>query len=169
MPIDPFKSLEAINVQPYELALVVPVLVDLKPASSITLIEGDEDTFEVNQKLEEIGLKTKVVLSENLPRADVIHLAKTAELLKQLTDVDFFDNYNHGLAYGYPLSAVEAAKNGELLAQNQNPKMDDLIIQFSLSQTNWKEEYQLLQKWTAAVKKHTPKIYEDFMKINWVN
>jgi len=156
-----FKLLESIKAKPYELALAVPVLLGIKPASTITLTENDEDTYEVEKKLQDIGLMTHVVIREDSPR---IHIAMTKENLKNLVETNFYDNYNLGLAYGYPKSAVNAAQKGNLLRADQTPPTDQFIIAFSMSPKNWQEEYKIMQKWNKAIEKHTPKLYKESLK-----
>jgi len=160
-----FRLLESINAQAYELALVVPVLLGIKPASTITLTDKDEDTYVVDEKLQRMGLFTDIVIRDDSPRFHTIHVAKTSKNLKQLTETSFNNNYNLGLAYGYPKTAVDAAKSGDLISERALPG-DKFIITFSMSKNNWQEEYKVMQKWNKAVEKYTPKLYKRFLELD---
>lgn len=137
-----FESLESFNAEPYELALLVPVLLNLKPASTIT-VEGHnlkkDDTIKLEKDIQTLGLKTKLVFSDI--KFHQIHCALTQENLNNLLNAK--NNYEWGIAYGYPLSAVEAASHGEFLPLSECPNLDEYIIQFRLSRKNWEEELKL--------------------------
>lgn len=161
--MNPFKVLESINAKPFALALVVPVLLGMKPASKLEISGNDEDTEVIARKFEEMGLKTKVVLSKGLPRGDSIYVAKSAEILKKLLETEATDDYNLGLLYGYPESAVKAFVSKDFLAEEDEPPMDESLFPFRLSKENWQEELKVMEKWNNAVKEYTPKIYEKFI------
>jgi hypothetical protein len=169
MDLENFKILESIKAQPYELALVVPVLLGLKSASVITLTRDDEQTSSVNQKFQSLGLKTKIeILSEN-PRVHTIAVAKTAETIKKLAQIELLDDYQHGLILGYPQSAVEAFIKKDLLGDVEEKEITkEMLINFRLSRENWKNELEILKSWNEAVKKHTPTLYQEFLKLDWL-
>ncbi len=158
-----FQILESIDAPSYELALVVPVLLNLKPASTITLIRDDEDTHSVDKKLQEMGLITKVDLRDNNPRWHEIPLARNRENLQKILESN--ENYSRGIAYGYPLSAVEASRDGTLLHSDQREPKNVFIISFGVSTSNHKEERKLMEQWNEAVRIHTPKIYKAFQEL----
>lgn len=164
-----FAILENIKAQPYELALVVPVLLGLKSASTITLTNDDEKSAEVERKLQTLGLKTRIVKFGENPRVDCLDVALEQEIIEKLSKLDLFDNYEHGLIYGYPQSAVEAFMKKDILDDEKTDLLQkDFPINFRYSNNNWEKEHEVLKEWNDAVKTHTPKLYRDFLELDFL-
>lgn len=81
------------------------------------------------------------------------------------------DHFKMGESFGFPKTAISAFLDESKAIRRENLpeqiKNDDVyyFITFRvLSKDHWQDEVNLVRKWQKAVKKNSPKIYEEYLK-----
>ena len=106
----------------------------------------------------------------NIERTTYI-VAKTESDIEKLKRADEGgDDSLYGEVYGFPETSITAYKNDELAEISDIPEdvrasEAYIFTTFMLSKNDWKKELEISQQWSDFVKKISPKIHGEQMKI----
>lgn len=98
-------------------------------------------------------------------------VAKTKDDIEKLRRADAGEDSSlYGEVYGFPKTSIDAFNNDEIAGINDIPenirKSEAYIFTtFMLSKNNWKEELETVKQWSDFVKKVSPKIHKEQMRI----
>lgn len=113
-----------------------------------------------------VGNSEEDIIFENI----TIHVGKDEESLKKILSAKTSQEY--GEAYGYPQTAVELFNrgpddDGNTLMRWELPEEEMKsdyypFIMFRMSKANWREEVETAKKWAQAVKRNSPKLFQEY-------
>jgi len=161
---DVIGAIEQIKIGKGQLADVILVILDLKPAMELDIFNWNDDPKEVKQKMEEAGLiveEKKIPERKKTKVSAVFAVSRSSSAISRLLDAEANnDHAEYGRLMGYPETAIEAfLDQSKLLPDKEYPDMDGIIFAFKLSKDHHDTEFAVLKKWSEAIKKYAPNLY----------
>lgn len=161
--------LQNLQIGHAQIAYAFLVLVNVKPATIITIFEWNDSKDDVEAQLQNTGLATKQFTSDkyydnkNNNYKGSIAVTREKALLQEVIDVSEQEPIDHermGTLMGYPPSAIEAFTNQQDLWEEDSSFNWRHPITFALSQSGFEQEAELLTYWRDLIKKYLPYIQE---------
>lgn len=171
---------------PRSKALILVTALDLKPATEFEFSGSPQEKAELIDTLSNLGLyffeneeKTKFCESIGKHGVQTFTIGNTPEHIGAGMAATVDDNEHFGLAMGFPETAVDAYSSGnggynnDLLLRREELKNiltdeERKFLFFRLSKESYEKEVEWIEQIIAAVKQHSPEIYNQVMKENIV-
>jgi hypothetical protein len=160
------RAIENLNIGPRQKAEAMLVVLNAKPATTISVYEGNDQPGKVREALEDgAGLFTEETKgAQNINSSAEYAIARDQETAKRLSQIDpDRDHEEYGRLMGFPETAIKTFGAPEALDRNDFPNMSGIPFSFSLSKEHWREEFEVLKKWTAMIKEYSPKTFSELV------
>ncbi|SRR6056297_141489 len=158
------KKIEELDIGARPKAEMMLVLLGEKPAMELGVYSWNSDPEEIERALEDSGLscaRKETKEGENGPKS-VLVVTREEDELEELLNLDpSQDHEEYGRLMGYPESAIKAFKDKKFQLEEENyPDEEGVIFDFKLSRDNWREEWELLKRWSQIIKEYSPQTFE---------
>jgi len=163
---DNISVLSSLDIGKIPVAEIVLVYLGLKPSTEVSIYEWNEDINNIFIKLEKMGLvvfKKEIKKEKGRLIGDLV-VAKDENTAKELMGCNADSEHSeYGKLMGFPQTAIDAFGNEDLLLEEDEypPEVDKLIFNFKLSKKGYKEEVELMQRWTEVIKAVSPELYQE--------
>lgn len=158
------KAIENLNIGPRQKAEAMLVVLQAKPTTTVSVFEGNDKPEKVQDALERgAGLHVEPTrANQNTNALAEFAVARDQETAKKLARLDPDRNHEeYGRLMGFPETARRTFGTPEALDRDDFPDMSGIPFSFSLSKAHWREEFEVLKKWTALIKEYSPKTYSE--------
>jgi len=164
------EKIEELSVGDFAKAELLLIETSLKPATEIDVFENFGDVNDLIDKLHDLGfiVRDKGVASyKNQNLQTVLAIAKDEKTIELLLVAEANQNHSeYGKLMGYPDTAIQAF--GEKFTDENEKQLlkeylenNKIVMQFSPSQENWREEVKIMKKWNDMVKEYMPNVYKE--------
>jgi len=164
-------ELEQLNLGAQQIAEIILVLLDLKPATELLIFKHNDTPSHVQQVIEQTGLKVLPKPHEhkrNRQMTGILLVSKNRDYNLELLfndgqiDQPIAKQRRYGQLMGYPNTAIDAYCVGgqELLPDQEEPNMAGIPFSMKLSRKGKDQELKLLQYWSKIIRKYAPTVYE---------
>jgi len=127
--------------------------------------------FEKTKSIEKARYTYPNEEERNVERAAYIYGNSRGDIQKLKKAMEENDEDLMGKMFGFPQTAIDAFKKGEIIDDNDLPKEikeEDYFkfaTSFKMSKEHWREELGYIKKWADFVKEKSPKIYEEYVEM----
>lgn len=127
--------------------------------------------FEKTKNIEKARYTYPNEEKRNVERASYIYGRSKEDIQKLKKAMEENDEDIMGKMFGFPQTAIDAFKKGEIINDNDLPKeireqdYFKFATSFKMSKDHWREELDYIKKWADFVKETSPKIYEEYLEM----